>query len=172
MNWVTIWENERFVDTADSAWVPIDLDISSIADGADTLYLRWVMGETDGGWKFCGWNLDDVELWAINRVPDTPDTSDELPENVLLYPVHPNPFRGSATTIEFALPEDAHVRVSIHDLAGRLVTVLTDREYEAGTYPVAWNGTNAAGSEVASGVYFVRLEAGGKVVSRKMALVK
>lgn len=171
MSWVTVWQNERFANTADSSWVAIDLDLSTIADGADTLYLRWVMGETDGGWKYCGWNLDDIELWAINRTPDNPDTN-EIPEQLLLYPAHPNPFRGTATTIEFALPTDAHVRASVHDLAGRLVTVLTDRAYDAGTYSLAWNGRNAEGSEVASGVYFLRLEAGDRVVTRKIALVR
>ncbi|MCK5379124.1 MAG: hypothetical protein KAJ78_06950, partial [Acidobacteria bacterium] len=57
MNWTTVWEND--VEVADSTWVPVDLDISSVADNAETLYLRWTMGATDSGWTYCGWNIDD-----------------------------------------------------------------------------------------------------------------
>ena len=59
-NWTTVWENDA--EVADTAWVPVDLDISSVADNAETLYLRWTMGTTDGGWTYCGWNIDDIGI--------------------------------------------------------------------------------------------------------------
>ena len=37
-------------------------------DDQPTVYLRWVMGETDGGWRYCGWNIDDVEIYAYDEV--------------------------------------------------------------------------------------------------------
>ncbi|MCG6879420.1 MAG: hypothetical protein LJE96_09785, partial [Deltaproteobacteria bacterium] len=41
-----------------------ELDISSVADNQSTVYLRWTMGPTDDQYQYCGWNIDDVEIWA------------------------------------------------------------------------------------------------------------
>ncbi|HUU94918.1 MAG TPA: C25 family cysteine peptidase [Phycisphaerae bacterium] len=59
-NWTTVWQNSG--EVADYAWTQMDVDISAVADDQPTVYLRWTMGTSDGGWKYCGWNLDDVEL--------------------------------------------------------------------------------------------------------------
>jgi len=88
-----------------------------------------------------------------------------------LLPNVPNPFNPS-TTIRYVLPARGNVRVSIYDIAGRLVTTLVDREEAAGPYGVEWNGTGADGARVSSGVYLVRIEAGKQSLSRKMVLLK
>ncbi len=59
-NWVTVWENES--EVTDNSWISMNLDISGIVDGQNTVYLRWTMGPTDDGWVYCGWNLDDIAL--------------------------------------------------------------------------------------------------------------
>ncbi len=59
----TVWSNAD--EVADSSWVFMDIDISDIVDDKATVFLRWTMGQTDGGWRYCGWNIDDVEIWAI-----------------------------------------------------------------------------------------------------------
>jgi C1A family cysteine protease len=61
--WTTIWENP--VEITDDAWQQVEYDISAVADGSDDVRIRWTMGPTDGGWRYCGWNIDDVELLAI-----------------------------------------------------------------------------------------------------------
>jgi len=60
--WTTLWENGGQV--ADTSWSNQSFDISSIADGQSTVYLRWTMGTTDTSWQFCGWNVDDVQIWG------------------------------------------------------------------------------------------------------------
>jgi murein tripeptide amidase MpaA len=62
INWTTVWQNET--EVADSAWVFQDLDISAVADGQPTVYLRWTMGSSDGGLTYCGWNIDDIGLYS------------------------------------------------------------------------------------------------------------
>jgi len=62
ITWTTIWENTT--EITDNDWVPQEFDLSALADGQPTVYIRWTMGETDGGWRYCGWNIDDIELWA------------------------------------------------------------------------------------------------------------
>lgn len=61
VNFTEVWENPD-IEIADDQWVQQELDISEIADGQSTVYIRWVMGATDQGWKYCGWNIDDVSL--------------------------------------------------------------------------------------------------------------
>ncbi len=64
-NWTTLWENT--VEVTDEEWVYQEFDISSIADNQATVYLRWTMGATDGGWRYCGWNIDDIAIsWSID----------------------------------------------------------------------------------------------------------
>jgi len=56
--WTTVWENSDYV--TDSSWSLQEFDISGVADGQSTVYLRWTMGATDSSWQYCGWNFDDV----------------------------------------------------------------------------------------------------------------
>ena len=67
-NWTTIWQNTE--EIADSSWTQMDLDISETADDQPTVYLRWTMGSTDGGWTYCGWNIDDIQIFAVGAFPD------------------------------------------------------------------------------------------------------
>ena len=61
----------------------------------------------------------------------------------------------------------------MYDVHGRLVRELTDfQEFAAGTYTVAWDGKDADGKRVASGVYFTRMQAGTFSTTKKMTLVK
>jgi len=57
--WTTIWENSE--EVYDGAWVPQEFDISSIADG-NQIYVRFTMGESDGAWTYCGWNIDNFQV--------------------------------------------------------------------------------------------------------------
>jgi hypothetical protein len=59
-NWVLLWENPATI--ADLEWIEEEFDISSTADNQPTVYLRWVMGPTDGGLRYLGWNIDDVRV--------------------------------------------------------------------------------------------------------------
>ncbi len=68
--WTTLWENVGTI--TDTAWVPMEFDISSYADGQPTVYLRWTMGTTDGSVTFGGWNIDEVEIWADSSSTGTP----------------------------------------------------------------------------------------------------
>ena len=62
--WTTVWENDTD-SIADTAWSQTILDISAVADDQATVYVRWGMGPTDLSVMYCGWNIDDIEVWAI-----------------------------------------------------------------------------------------------------------
>ncbi len=61
--WTTIWEHSG-ATLNETSWQALTYDISAVADYQPTVYLRWVMGSTDSSVTYCGWNIDDVEIWA------------------------------------------------------------------------------------------------------------
>lgn len=88
----------------------------------------------------------------------------------LLAPT-PNPFN-PRVTLAYELPRAGSVRLRIYDLAGRLVRTLEDGPRDQGRHDVIWNGTGSDGAAVASGVYVARLEADGRVLTRKLSLLR
>jgi hypothetical protein len=85
---------------------------------------------------------------------------------------YPNPFNPQ-TTIAFSIKQRARVRIDVYNVAGQRVRSLLDETRAAGSYTdVRWDGTDAAGSPVASGVYFYKLAAADFSQTRKMVLLK
>ena len=83
----------------------------------------------------------------------------------------PNPFN-PRTQIRFELEYAGDVRLEIFDAAGRLARSWSLPQMEAGAHAIPWDGHDAHGSAVASGVYYLRLLTGGKALSRSMALLR
>ena len=90
---------------------------------------------------------------------------------LILRPNFPNPFNPQ-TTIAYSVPRAGRVTLQVFDVAGRLVATLFDGDRAAGRHTASWGGRDAAGVAVGSGVYFVRLEAGGVVRTQKVVLLK
>jgi len=88
-----------------------------------------------------------------------------------LFGNYPNPANPS-TVISYGLPEALHVQLRIYDMLGREVKTLVEGYQEAGTHQASWNGRNAAGASVASGLYLYRLTAGPFVEVRRLLLLK
>jgi hypothetical protein len=59
-NWTTVWENAS--EITDYAWQQQNVNVSQWADGQSTFQISFVMGTTDVGWRYCGWNIDDLEI--------------------------------------------------------------------------------------------------------------
>jgi glucose/arabinose dehydrogenase len=93
------------------------------------------------------------------------------PRRVRLLANVPNPFNPS-TVIHFESSQDARTRLSIHDVGGRLVRVLVDETLAAGSHRRRWDGRDAAGRAVASGVYVARIESNGETASRRLVLIR
>ena len=91
--------------------------------------------------------------------------------DLTLLPPRPNPFN-PMTEIAFELGRSQRVRLTVHDARGRRVRTLVDRVYAAGSHRVRFDGRDAAGVALASGVYFVRGIADREVVTRRLVLVR
>ncbi len=95
--------------------------------------------------------------------------SSERPVSFGLKQNHPNPFNPS-TVISFTVPEVADITLSVYDISGKLVAeLISSKLYEPGFYNVNFN---AASYGLSSGIYFYRMQAGGYVETKRMAMVK
>lgn len=120
----------------------------------------------------------DVELVQIDladadgRVVNVHKSYDiTLPGRFELYQNSPNPFNPS-TEIRFDLSVPARVKLSVYNVLGQEVILLTDGPLPAGNHSVVWDGVDSSGQPVASGIYLYRIEAGNNIASRKMVLMK
>lgn len=162
-NWTTLWSNEA--EHTAGAWDDVEIDISAVASNSETVYLRWTMGTTDGGWRYCGWNIDDVQILGIEDIT-TGIAVNEINDDALLC-VYPNPFI-NATTITFEIEERSQASLVIYDLQGREIRTLLQNEQSAGPKTVAWDGTDDAGSRVRGGIYVCVLRTGNAVATTKI----
>jgi hypothetical protein len=83
----------------------------------------------------------------------------------------PNPSRGGAL-LRFGLPASASVRLAVIDVSGREVRALASAWLAAGVHAMRWDGLDASGRPAASGLYFVRLEAAGRALTRRLAVAR
>lgn len=83
----------------------------------------------------------------------------------------PNPFNPS-TSIRYRLPEAADVSVKVFNTAGQHIATLAEGFQPAGNYAATWNGLDASGNAVASGVYLFTVQAGAHVHQGRMTLLK
>ena len=84
---------------------------------------------------------------------------------------YPNPFNPS-TTLNYVLEHSGPVRLDIFDVRGRHVQTLVSAEQIAGQHTSIWSGIDTNGQQVATGVYFARLQAGNYAQTIKMVLLR
>ena len=78
------------------------------------------------------------------------------PSSAGLLSVRNSPLTSGAVSLRFTLPRPSHVKLTIHDVSGRLLRVLIDAQLEVGAHEIRWDGIDARGQRVAKGVYFAR----------------
>lgn len=158
VDWLAAVPASGSVNASQTADIEIQFDAAGMAEGD---YYADLLIDSNGGARVVVPVTLHVESTGIS----------DIPVSLLLYGNHPNPFN-PMTEIAFAMPGAGHVKVSVFDVAGRLVKVVADGEYEAGLNQVMWDGTNSNGSAVASGVYVYRLDVGDESLESRMVLLK
>jgi hypothetical protein len=129
---------------------------------------------TPGGLYISGGNIlyhgttvtSGFSKWIGNGGLSIEESGREVPQAAALTQNYPNPFNPS-TVIGYQLAVSGNAKVTVYDVLGRQVAVLVDGVMPAGSHTVTFDASN-----LTSGVYLYRLEADGKVLTRKMMLVK
>lgn len=156
-----------FVDMHSPTWQTVEIPL-------DTLALRFPYLES---LRFTGdftghFYLDDLRL--LPREESTAvlaPGAQPLPSGTRLHLNFPNPFNGQ-TTIRFELAETENIDLGIYNLAGQHLLTLTRGQYPSGTHTLQWNGRDAKGRSLSSGIYFYRLESRSKSTSRRLLLLQ
>jgi len=118
----------------------------------------------NNNYLYCGTNGSSV-FRTVHPI-GIQNLSSEIPNSFSLQQNYPNPFNPS-TQIEFSIPYNSYVKLTVFDIMGREISVLVNEKLNAGTYKADFDGSN-----LSSGIYFYKLEADGFTESRKMMLIK
>jgi hypothetical protein len=94
-----------------------------------------------------------------------------IPDEMRLVQNYPNPFNPS-TTITYSLPVEGHVKLTVYDMKGRLVSTLVNGLQSAGAYTHVWEAVNSDGNQVPSGMYLCRFQVGSHVETIKMMFMR
>jgi len=138
------------------------LDSNTLSSGSETI---WVRGRDNAG------NWGNASSFVVVVNGGTSGLDLHVPLAFALHVNSPNPFEGR-TDIRFDLPASQQVHLYVFDVGGRRVRTLWSGRAAAGASFVRWDGRDADGREVNSGVYFYRLEAGEQTAVRKMTIVR
>ncbi|MCH7658760.1 MAG: T9SS type A sorting domain-containing protein [Bacteroidetes bacterium] len=144
-------------------WTQMNTGLSHLSTNIITIdpsdHSRLYVG-TDGNGAFTG--IDD----ALINIDDQYETKSQIPKKAYIEQNYPNPFN-SSTVINYQLPEQSFVKITIHDITGRLVETLVNDRKDVGYYSIKWNAEN-----VDSGIYFYRIDAEGFSSIKKCVVVK
>jgi hypothetical protein len=116
------------------------------------------------------WNFGPKFPVKILTITDA-DKKLNQPNDFVLYQNYPNPFNPS-TKIGFRISDFGFVSLKVYDLLGNEMVTLINEEKQAGRYEVEFNVAQVSRPEIASGIYFYKLEAGSFAVTKKMLLLK
>lgn len=109
---------------------------------------------------------DFVWSFTIETIIGVDDEYGKIPQEYVLSQNHPNPFN-PVTSIEFAIPKDGEISLTLYDINGREIEKLATGIFRAGYHSIDWDASN-----LSSGIYFYRLNAPGYVDTKKMILLK
>ena len=168
----TDWVSLEHTQTTTTAWVQQTFVLTDYITLTDQVQIRFIAADEGLGGSLVEAGVDDFLLNASYSIlSGVDDDSERLPALLTLSKNFPNPFNPQ-TTIRFDLPRAGKVNLAVYDITGRLIATLISEEIEAGHHELNWQGRDQNGRQVASGIYFSRLEFGRKILTRKMTLLK
>ena len=137
----------------------------------DTVFLDvYIFPDSTGPpdqWPMLGHdNLMTRNYNFVDNVTSIDDENKIIPKNYILKQNYPNPFNNS-TVIEFSLPDDEYINLSVYDILGRRVDKLVDGKLTAGQHRITW-----CNKDVSSGIYFYVLKTEKTRINRRMTVLQ
>jgi carboxypeptidase T len=159
------WQQVSSYTGTNLTWTEQSFDVTQYVNASTQLKIRFRI-TSDGNTVGQGWWVDDIKLtnYCLGTV-GVPGLTN-IPKTFALAQNYPNPFN-PVTVIKYQLPQPEFVTIKIYDLLGKEVTSLVNDRKEPGYYEASFDGSN-----LASGLYFYRIEAGSFAETKKMMLIK
>ncbi|MCI0690549.1 DUF5666 domain-containing protein [candidate division KSB1 bacterium] len=137
--------------------------------------VRLVANAAGGQWEIVNLRILFSGNEPTTGADDSPQNS--LPRNFVLYQNFPNPFfsgvqLNAATVIRFALPRPEEISLAIYNQLGQKIRTISAGRLPAGLHERSWDGRDDSGAQVASGVYFYRLQAGQQTKIQKLIVIR
>jgi carboxypeptidase T len=146
-------------------WTAQSFDITSYCNGSQNVRIRFRL-TADESLQYDGWYVDDIKLTAYQSPLTGIEKGTLTPETYSLEQNYPNPFNPS-TTINFSIPKQGFVNLTVFDMLGREVRTLVNSDMTQGNYAVVFESSN-----LASGIYYYRIKVNEFMSIKKMILVK
>jgi hypothetical protein len=162
----------QLTTTVAESWETLVFDFSNQVSGTSALNLDadydkasifFNFEVTDAAYTFY-W--DDVQFGEGETSTSTEQDGAMIPSEYALNQNYPNPFNPS-TTIEFAMPQASFVTLEVYNMVGQKVATLVEATRQAGVHTVSFDA-----SDLSSGTYLYRLQAGNQMLMQKMTLIK
>ena len=160
------WSNNQWIEIfiSDTVWTQFYLiDTLEITYEQDSIFFFLT-----GGGGFAGMGGACYDLVVVNKIGNTTsiNNNERSLKKFELYQNYPNPFNPK-TVIKFTLPEPHYVKLEIYNSHGQKISTLLNNKLQSGMHQVEFNGRN-----LASGIYFYKLDVGNFQKTRKMLLIK
>jgi len=128
--------------------------------------VRWLDAKVDAGVEYCYWLEATDEDGTVSRFGPSEAVTFPGAARELALSVYPSPASG-AFTVDYTLPEDGRVSISLYDLSGRHVATIFDGETTAGRHDVSWDA-----STLPPGVYLVHLDSSAGSLTRRIIVAR
>ncbi len=156
-------QGEPVIDGRINTWTEESMDISRFAGQTFLLRFRYTSLTPVIAENFL---IDDIRILTYGSTSEVTQQGGQLPARYSLGQNYPNPFNPT-TTIQYALPHRSQVTLTVYNNLGQQVASLVNGDIGAGYHAVQFDGRN-----LASGVYFYRLQAGSFANTKKLLLVR
>jgi hypothetical protein len=177
-----VWVTVDSTTTTANRWTEVRFPVGAYVTPTTTVRMRFI-AEDRAGDSIVKAALDDFRVWgpsAIVGVPG-PGAPGSPPGGIAgsafrfaLAPCAPNPARAGspgATALSFSLAAAGPANIEVYSVGGRRVATITSGWHAAGPHTALWDGRDASGRSLPSGVYLVRLASGSRAATRKLVLI-